>query len=80
VVAESQTNFEPNGMTSANVRKTPISALTDPSGNYSILVPDDTYAVFAEPLDDPMSNGDIPDYATSFGRSAVQTNFTTRFH
>jgi hypothetical protein len=80
VVAESQTDFEPNGMVSANVRKTPISALTDTSGNYSILVPDDTYAVFAEPLDDPMSNSDIPDYASSFGKSAVQTNFTTRYH
>jgi hypothetical protein len=81
VVAESQTNFEPNGMMSANVRKTPISALTLPDGTYSIVVPDDTYFVFAEPLDDPMSNGDIPDYAKSFtGKTTVQTNFTTRYH
>ena len=80
VVAESITDFEPNGMKAANIRKTPISALTDGNGNYSVLVPDDTYLVFAEPLDDPMSNGDIPDYARSFGRAAVQTNFTTRYH
>jgi hypothetical protein len=79
VVAESQTNFEPTGMT--NIRKTPISALTDPNGNYSIVVPDDTYFVFAEPLDDPVTNDDIPDYAKSFaGKTAVQTNFTTRYH
>jgi hypothetical protein len=80
VVADSATNFESPGMLAANIRKTPISALTDTTGTYSILVPDDTYEVYAEPLDEPMSNSDISDFASHFGRSAVQTNFTTRWH
>lgn len=80
VVAESQTNLEPNGMVLANVRKTPISALTDLGGNYAIVVPDDTYLVFAEPLNLPMTNSDIQGYASSFGRTSVDTNFTTRWH
>ena len=80
VVADSNTNFEPNGMLAAGIRKTPISTLTDGAGNYSITVPDDTYEVYAEPLDEPVSNSDISDFATSQGKSAVQTNFTTRWH
>lgn len=80
VVADSATNFEPAGMVTAGIRKTPVSALTDASGNYSVMVPDDTYLIFAEPLDQPMANSDISDYANSQGKTAVQTNFTTRWH
>ena len=78
VYAESQTSANPF---SAPVRKTPISALTDSSGNYTIQgVPDDSYVITAEPLDLPVSNGDIPDYSKAFGKTTVDTNFTTRWH
>jgi hypothetical protein len=78
VFAESQTNALP--FPSA-IRKSPISALSDTSGNYVIAgVPNDTYMVIAEPLDEPMSNSDISDYSKSFGKTAVDTNFNTRWH
>jgi hypothetical protein len=78
VFAESQTNALP--FPSA-IRKSPISALSDTSGNYVIAgVPNDTYMVTAEPLDEPMSNSDISDYSKSFGKTAVDTNFNTRWH
>jgi hypothetical protein len=78
VYAESQTNQLPFP---ASIRKTPISALTDTNGNYMIQgVPNDSYLIVAEPLDLPMSNSDIPDYSKAFGRTSVDTNFTTRWH
>lgn len=78
VYAESQTTATPF---SSPIRKTPISALTDTNGAYVIQgLPNDTYIIVAEPLDDPTSNAEIPDYAKAFGRTAVQTNFTTRWH
>lgn len=64
-----------------NIRKSTISAITKPDGTYTIQgVPPDTYTVGAEPLDLPVSNGDIKDYATEFGKTAVDKNFTTRWH
>lgn len=86
VYAESQTNALPFPFcatpTSSNcVRKTPISALTDSNGNYTIQgVPNDAYLISAEPLDLPVSNSDIPDYAKAFNKTAVDTNFTTRWY
>jgi hypothetical protein len=78
VFAESQTNAL---SFPSSIRKTPISALTDPNGSYTIAgVPNDTYMVVAEPLDGPMSNSDIADYSKAFGKAAVDTNFTTRWH
>lgn len=78
VYAESQTNQLPFP---ASIRKTPISTLTDSNGNYMIQgVPNDSYLIVAEPLDLPMSNSDIPDYPKAFGRTSVDTNFTTRWH
>jgi hypothetical protein len=78
VFAESQTNAL---SFPSKIRKTPISALTDQNGTYTIAgVPDDTYLVVAEPLDGPMSNSDIADYSKAFGKTAVETNFTTRWH
>jgi hypothetical protein len=35
--------------------------------------------VIAEPLDEPVSDSDVS-WASEFGKSAVQTNFTTRWH
>jgi len=35
--------------------------------------------VIAEPLDLPVSDSDVS-WASAFGQSAVQTNFTTRWH
>jgi hypothetical protein len=64
-----------------NVRKTPISALTDTSGNYVIEgVPADSYIVVAEPLNEPVTDSNVDGYADAFNRTAVQTNFTTRWH
>jgi hypothetical protein len=76
-----------NSSTSANpfssfggVRKTPIGTLTLPDGTYTINgVPPDTYVVIAEPLDLPVSNSDVS-WASEFGKSSVQTNFTSRWH
>ena len=63
-----------------NVRKSPIGALTLGDGSYTITgVPPDTYVVIAEPLDKPVSDSDVS-WASEFGKSAVQTNFTTRWH
>jgi hypothetical protein len=63
------------------LRKTPIGTVTLPDGTYRIAgVPADSYTVAAEPLDQPVTNQDISGYATTFGKSSVQTNFTTRWH
>lgn len=64
----------------ANIRKTPIGTLSNPDGTYNITgVPADTYIVIAEPLDLPVANSDVG-WAAANGKSAVQTNFTTRWH
>jgi hypothetical protein len=79
VFADSATANEP--FAAFNVRKTPIGAVTLPDGTYVISgLPADSYTVTAEPLDSPVSNSDISGYAKAFGQSAVQTNFTTRWH
>ena len=63
------------------LRKTPIGAMTLPDGTYRIAgLPPDSYTVAAEPFDQPVTNQDIAGYAGTFGRSSVQTNFTTRWH
>jgi hypothetical protein len=78
VFAESQTPVEP--FAAFNIRKSPISAFTLPDGTFTIQgVPADTYIITAEPLDLPADNSNIEDYARSFDKSAVQTNFTTRW-
>ena len=64
-----------------NIRKTPIGAMTNPDGTYSMVgVPIDSYVVTAEPLDQPVANSNISGFASTFGRAAVQTNFNTRWH
>lgn len=78
VFAESTTTAQPYG---PNVRKSPIAALTNPDGTYSITgVPVDQYTVTAEPLNGPMDNSNIEGFASAFGKSTVQTNFNTRWH
>jgi hypothetical protein len=78
VYLDSATAAEPLGPT---VRKSPIGTMTFADGSYIINgVPPDSYVVVAEPLDDPVSNSDLGDFATIFGRDSVQTNFTTRWH
>ena len=63
-----------------NIRKSPIGILTLTDGSYTISqVPPDSYLVIAEPLDLPVSNSDVS-WAAEFGKGAVQTNFTTRWH
>ena len=63
-----------------NIRKTPIGTLTLTDGTYLITgVPADSYIVISEPLDLPVSDSDVS-WASEFGKSAVQTNFTTRWH
>jgi hypothetical protein len=79
VYAESQTALEP--FSAFNIRKSPISTLSLPDGTYVIEgVPADSYRVTAEPLDKPVTNADVSDFANVFGQSSVQTNFTTRWH
>jgi len=66
---------------SGAIRKTPIGTLTMPDGTYQIQgVPPDRYTIAAEPLDGPVTNGDIATYSPAFGQTSVQTNFTTRWH
>ncbi|HEX7960335.1 MAG TPA: matrixin family metalloprotease [Terriglobales bacterium] len=78
VFASSTTNADPYG---GALRKTPIGTLTMPDGTYRIAgVPPDSYAVAAEPLDQPVTNQDINTFAPNLGQSSVQTNFTTRWH
>ena len=65
----------------SSIRKSPIGTLTTPGGTYTIQgVPADSYVVIAEPLDGPASNSDVSQFPPAFGQSAVQTNFTTRWH
>lgn len=79
VFANSTTSANPFSLF-PNIRKSPIGILTKTDGSYSITgVPADSYVVIAEPLDLPVSNSDVS-WASAFGRSAVQTNFTTRWH
>jgi hypothetical protein len=79
VYANSTTSATPFGAF-ANIRKTPIGTLTLADGTYSITgVPADSYIVISEPLDLPVSDSDVS-WASEFGKSAVQTNFTTRWH
>ncbi|HEV8524076.1 MAG TPA: matrixin family metalloprotease [Terriglobales bacterium] len=78
VFAESTTPAQP---LPANIRKSPVSTLTFPDGTYRITgLPPDSYTVTAEPLDLPVINADVNGYPQAFGRSTVQTNFTTRWH
>src|SRR5512142_2998107 len=45
---------------SSTIRKSPISTLTTPGGDYTIHgLPADSYIVVAEPLDGPVSNSDV---------------------
>jgi len=79
VFAESVDGSDP--FASMNIRKSPVSALTRPDGTYAIHgLPLGSYIVLAEPLDKPATNGDVSGYPAAFGRNAVQTNFTTRWH
>ncbi len=62
------------------IRKTPIGTLTDPTGSYTISgIPSDSYEVIAEPLDGPVSDGNV-DWAAEWAHSAVETDFTTRWY
>ncbi len=63
------------------IRKTPVGTVTTPGGTYTIAgLPADSYIVVAEPLDEPVSNSDLSQFPVAYGQSAVQTNFTTRWH
>ncbi|HWC16200.1 MAG TPA: matrixin family metalloprotease [Terriglobales bacterium] len=65
----------------SSIRKTPIGTLTFPDGTYKIEgLPPDRYTVAAEPLDGPVTNGDVSTYSPAFSKASVQTNFTTRWH
>lgn len=80
VYAVSTTSATPYGDATV-IRKSPIGTLTRTDGSYTITgVPADSYTVIAEPLDDPVTDGDVSGYSTAYGQSQVQTNFTTRWH
>jgi hypothetical protein len=79
VFAESVTGADP--WAAANIRKSPISTLSQPDGTYRIEgLPPDSYSVTAEPLDLPVVNKDVQDFGNAFGNRSVQTNFTTRWY
>ena len=76
VFAESTTANEPLG---PNIRKSPIGILSSLDGSYTITgLPADSYTVTAEPLDGPVTNSDIDGFPGAYGRSTVDTGFTTR--
>ena len=64
------------------IRKSPISTLTLPDGTFRITgLPQDSYRVTAEPLDQPLTPADVPFYLKAYPRSPiVETGFTTRWH
>jgi len=82
VFADSITSAEPFAAAGfANIRKSPISALTRPDGTYQIPgLPPDSYTVTAEPLDQPVTNSNVQFYPQAFNRTSVQVGFTTRWH
>jgi hypothetical protein len=65
-----------------NIRKSAVGTVSKPDGTYTISgLPADNYVVYAEPLDGPVENGNIAEFATTYGQpNGVQTNFTTRWH
>jgi hypothetical protein len=78
VFAESTTASEPLGQ---NIRKSPIGTFSLTDGSYIINgLPADTYTVTAEPLDGPVTSSDIDGFPSSYGKSSVDTGFTTRSH
>ena len=78
VFAESTNSSQPLGL---NIRKSPIGSLTGPDGSYTIRgLPADTYTITAEPLDGPVTYSDIDGFPSAYGRSSVDTGFTTAWH
>jgi hypothetical protein len=78
VFADSTTNSAPPV---GGIRKSPIGTLTAPDGTYTIVgLPQDSYTVAAEPLDGPVTNSNLSEYAPAYGLPAVQANFNTRWH
>jgi hypothetical protein len=69
------------GAAGTTIRKSSVGAMTLPNGTYTITgLPADSYIITAEPLDLPVTNDDVSGYPSAEGQSAVQTNFTTRWH
>jgi predicted Zn-dependent protease with MMP-like domain len=78
VFADSTTNSSP---AAGGIRKSAIGALTAPDGTYTIIgLPPDNYTVGVEPLDGPVTNSNVSEYAPAYNRGSVQTNFNTRWH
>jgi hypothetical protein len=64
-----------------NIRSGPIGALTLPDGTYTLTgLPADSYTITVQPLNGPVTNGQIGSYASVFGQTTVQTDFTARQH
>lgn len=56
------------------------TAITNPSGQYTIEGLDaGSYTVYAEPLDQPLTIGNVPTLPRIYPGQTVNTNFTTRY-
>ena len=78
VFAESTSANDPLG---PNIRKSPIGTLSRTDGSYTITgLPADSYTVTAEPLDGPVTDSDIDGFSAAYGRTSVDTAFTTRWY
>ena len=68
-------------VTAVNATGQPVaSAITDPNGQYTIAGLDaGSYSVYAEPMDQPITIGNVPTLTRIYPGATVLTNFTTRF-
>lgn len=81
VFADSTTGNPGNPYPTNLVRPTPIGAMTNTDGTYTITgLPIDSYTVTAEPVDGPVTNTNVSEYATTICGGSVPTNLTTRQH
>lgn len=64
----------------AGIRKSPIGTLSLNDGSYTLSqLPADSYRIAVEPLDDPVTNSNVPNFAPLFNKQSVDAAFNTTF-